>query len=412
VILNELGNLREGQIIRYDEIEIARLRLNGRGIFDPENPPQIEVVDNPAALDSTFKDLVVTVQETRTGNFGFTVGVNSDLGLMGGISMVERNFDWRRWPTSVSDLLDRNAFRGAGQTLALDLRPGNQFQSYSLAFREPYLFDSQFGLSTQAYYFDRGYLEFNEGRLGARVTVDRRVGDYWRGSFSTRIEGVDVKDVSPFAPAAIRDDIGHSTLLGLRLGLTRDTRDSPILPQAGSLFDIGVEQVLGDYSFPIGTAEFTKFFTSEWLQRRDGRGKHVLTVHSGLAVAGSNAPVFERFFAGGIQNLRGFSFRSIAPFDQATGFHTGGTFQFVNTVEYQMPILANEKVFLAAFVDHGTVNSKVSLDNYRVAAGFGLRLMTPISPAPLAIDFSFPITKFPGDNRQMFSFSVSAVRGR
>lgn len=412
VILNELGNLREGQIIRYDEVELARLRLTGRGIFDTDNPPTIEVVENPAALDSTFKDLVVTVQETRTGNFGFTVGVNSDLGVMGGINLVERNFDWRRWPTSMDDLLDRNAFRGAGQTLALDLRPGNQFQSYSLSFREPYLFDSQFGLSTQAYYFDRSYLEFNEGRLGGRVSLDRRIGDFWRGSFSTRLESVKVKDVSPFAPAAIRDDIGQATLVGLRLGLTRDTRDSPILPQSGSLFDVGVEQVLGDYTFPIGTAEFTKFFTSELLQRRDGRGKHVVTLHSSVAVAGSNAPVFERFFAGGIQNLRGFSFRSISPYDAATGFHTGGTFQFVNTLEYQLPILANEKVFLAAFVDHGTVNSKVSLDNYRVAAGFGLRLMTPISPAPLAIDFSFPITKFPGDNKQMFSFSVSAVRGR
>jgi outer membrane protein insertion porin family len=412
VILNELGNLREGQIVRYDEIELARLRLSGRGVFDPENPPTIDVVDNPAALDSTFKDVVITVQETRTGNFGFTVAVNSDLGLTGGISIVERNFDIARPPVSFSDLLDRNAFRGGGQTLSLDLRPGNQFQSYSIGWREPYLFDSQFGLGTQAYYFDRSFLEYNEGRIGARVTVDRRVGDFWRAGFSTRVEGVTVKDVPSFAPDSIRRDVGDSFLVGMRLGLTRDTRDSPILPTAGSLFDIGAEQVLGDYTFPIGTAEFTKFFTSEFLQRRDGRGKHVFILRSQLAVAGTNAPVFERFYAGGIQSLRGFSFRGVGPYDMATGYNQGGTFSFLNTAEYQIPVLANEKVFLVGFVDHGTVNSKVSMDDYRVTAGLGVRLMTPLSPAPLAFDFGFPIRRGPGDVRQMFAFSMGGVFGR
>lgn len=412
VILNELGNLREGQTIRYDEIELARLRLAGRGIFDPENPPTIEKVDNPAAVDSSFKDLIVTVQETRTGNFGFTVAVNSDLGLTGGINIVERNFDIMRPPVSFSDLLDRNAFRGGGQTLALDLRPGTQFQSYSISWREPYLLDSKFGLGTQGYFFNRSYLEYNEERVGGRVTIDRRVGDFWRLGFSTRLEDVQVRDVASYAPESIARDLGHSTVLGMRLGLTRDTRDSPILPTSGSLIDFGVEQVLGDYTFPIATAEFTKFFTSEYLQRRDGRGKHVFILRSQLAVEGSNAPVFERFYAGGIQSLRGFSFRGVGPFDLPTGFNTGGTFSFLNTAEYQVPLLASEKVFLAGFVDHGTVNSNVSLSNYRVSAGFGLRLMTPLSPAPLAFDLAFPITRGPGDVKQMFNFSMGGVFGR
>ncbi|MFO0938860.1 MAG: POTRA domain-containing protein [Gemmataceae bacterium] len=412
VILNELGNLREGQVIRYDEIEIARLRLAGRGVFDPENPPTIDVVDNPGAIDSSFKDLVVTVQETRTGNFGFTVAVNSDLGLTGGINVVERNFDISRWPTSFSDVLERNAFRGAGQTMSIDLRPGTLVQSYSVSWREPYLFDSQYGLGTQAYYFNRSYLEYTEGRVGGRITVDRRLGDFWRVGLSTRLENVEISGVQPYSPVSIQRDSGNHTIVGERLGLTRDTRDSPILPTSGSLFDIGAEQVLGAYTFPIGTVEFTKFFTSEYLQRRDGRGKHVFILRSQLAVEGSNAPVFERFYAGGIQSMRGFSFRGVGPFDPATGLNPGGTFSFLNTMEYQVPILPNEKVFLAAFVDHGTVNSNVSLDNYRVTAGIGLRLLTPLSPAPLAFDFAFPIRHGPGDIRQLFSFSMGGVFGR
>src|SRR5437588_9130844 len=44
---------------------------------------------------------------------------------------------------------------------------------------------------------------------------------------------------------------------------------------------------LGDYTYPIGTTEFTQFFSSKYLQREDGSGKHVLALRSQLAVAGA-----------------------------------------------------------------------------------------------------------------------------
>ena len=34
-----------------------------------------------------------------------------------------------------------------------------------------------------------------------------------------------------------------------------------------------------------------------------------------MSVAGGNAPVFERFYAGGIRSFRGFSFRGVGPFE-------------------------------------------------------------------------------------------------
>jgi hypothetical protein len=37
--------------------------------------------------------------------------------------------------------------------------------------------------------------------------------------------------------------------------------------------------------------------------------------------------------------------------------------------------------------------------------------MTPLSPAPLALDFSFPIVKAPWDVKQVFSFSFGGVFG-
>jgi outer membrane protein assembly factor BamA len=409
VILNELGNLSQGQILRYPELEAARLRLASRGIFDTDDPPTIEVVDDPAAVDPTYKTVIVRVKETRTGNFGLTLGVNSDAGLTGGISIVERNFDILRVPTSFEDLVERNAFRGGGQTLNIDLRPGTTLQTYSIGWREPYFLDSKFGLGVQGYFFNRAYTEYTEDRWGGRVTVDRRLDPIWRAYLATRVEGVNLHNIPAWASPAITDFQGQSNLLGLRPGVTRDTRDSPILPTSGSLLDVGVEQVFGTYTFPIGTAEYTQFFTSDYFQRKDGRGKHVLALRSQIAVAGSNTPVFERFYAGGYQSLRGFSFRGVGPVEN--DLFIGGKFSFLNSVEYQIPVLASEKLFFDMFVDHGTVENTVEIRNYRVSAGFGFRIMTPLSPAPLALDFSFPIVKAPWDNKQMFSFSFGGVFG-
>ena len=47
-------------------------------------------------------------------------------------------------------------------------------------------------------------------------------------------------------------------------------------------------------------------------------GRHVIAIRSQMAFAGNDAPVFERFYAGGFQSLRGFAFRGVGP--EAPGF--------------------------------------------------------------------------------------------
>lgn len=402
VILNEL-DLRPGQVLQYPKLEDARMRLARLGIFDPEEPPAVDVLPNE--LDTAFKDIRVRVKETRTGQFIIGGSVSSDAGLTGNFVLNERNFDITRIPTSWDDFRYGRAFRGAGQELRLEAAPGVQFQRYSLTFREPYLLDTPFGLTTSAYYYNRAFAEYNEDRYGGRVTIDRRLDPIWRASLSTRVEGVNVKDIPDFATDAIARDRGNHFLLGLRAGVTRDTRDSFIYPTRGSVFDAGFEQVLGDYTFPIGTAEFTQFFSSKYLAREDGSGRHVLGFRSQVAVAGTNAPVFERFYGGGIRSFRGFSFRGMGPFEN--GLAVGGTFSFLNTIEYQIPILPNDKMFAVAFVDHGTVERRFEIKDYRVTVGAGLRISVPaLGPLPLALDFGIPLNRGRGDIRQVFNFSV------
>jgi outer membrane protein assembly factor BamA len=220
----------------------------------------------------------------------------------------------------------------------------------------------------------------------------------------------------PFnSPQAIRQDVGRHFLLGLRAGVNRDTRDSYLMPSSGSVFDIGVEQVLGSYAFPVATAETTKFWTLH--KARDGGWKGVLAMRSQLSVTAGNAPAFERFYAGGFHSLRGFAFRGVGPYQSTTDgtgvVNTGGTFSFLNTLEYQIPLVANERLRLVTFLDHGTVEKNIGINDYRVAVGVGLRIQVPaMGPLPIALDFGIPIVRGRDDQKQLFSFYVGWIGGQ
>jgi outer membrane protein assembly complex protein YaeT len=408
VILNQLEDFLPGQILRYDKIDEAKMRLARLGIFDLQDPPSIEVL--PTDLDSATKDVRVRVRETRTGSFMFGGSYNTDAGVTGNITLNERNFDILRWPTSLDDIRNGHAFRGGGQELRLEAAPGTAFQRYSATWREPYLLDTPFGLTVSAYYFQRAFAEYDEDRYGGRFTIDRRLDPIWRASLGMRVEGVNIDNVPFFAPPDIGKDAGSHFLIGFRPGLTRDTRDSYVYPTTGSVLDLGFEQVLGSYTFPVGVVEYSKFFSTKYLAREDGSGRHVLGIRTQLSFAGDNTPAFERFYGGGIRSFRGFTFRGMGPFEN--GLAVGGQFAWLNTVEYQIPIFASDKFHWAFFVDHGTVERRFSIRDYRVAVGTGLRMNLPmLGPLPLAIDLAFPLNKGPFDRGQTVSISVGVFGG-
>ncbi len=188
VILNEIrGILEPGQVLDYGRIEEARMMLMRRGIFDRENAPTIEVDNsNP---DSEWKDVLIRVQETQTGQAGLQVGVNSNAGVQGTVTVNQQNFDLGRFPTSFDDLFSGRAFRGNGQELRLTAMPGQVFQQYQATWREPYLFDTRLGLTTNFYYTSRLFNEFHEDRTGGRFTLDYRFENnpIWGVNFSNRV---------------------------------------------------------------------------------------------------------------------------------------------------------------------------------------------------------------------------------
>jgi outer membrane protein assembly factor BamA len=390
-------------VLTIPDLQVAEANLARLGIFeaDPDKGqrPTVSILDPDS--DNPVKNILVQVQEAPTGSFLLGLGVNSDAGLSGSIVLNERNFDITRVPLSLDELLSGRAFRGAGQEFRLEAVPGTQFQRYTASFREPSLFDSPYSLGTSAYYYTRSFVEFNEQRVGARAVLGRKFGPNWNASAALRIEDVDVFDVPDYFPFAITRYRGDNFQVGTRFSVGYDSRDSYLRPTEGMQVETGYEQMFGDYTFPLYTVEGSKYWTT--YQRPDGSGRHVLAFRSQAGFAGSDTPVYERFYAGGFRSLRGFEFRGVGPFEQ--GLNIGGKFLFLNSLEYQIPVVASDRFYMVGFVDSGTVEQNIDLNNYRVSAGVGLRIQVPmLGPVPIALDFGFPIVKGPGDRQQIFSF--------
>jgi outer membrane protein insertion porin family len=238
--------------------------------------------------------------------------------------------------------------------------------------------------------------------------VGRQFTPEWSGAVALRLENVEMRNVRTPVPTFVNPWVGNNFLSTGRVSVTHDTRDSAMLPSEGHYFDAGYEQAFNEFTYPKVDSEFRQYFTVH--SRPDGSGRQVLTLAGALGWSGDDTPVFERYFAGGFQSFRGFRFRGVTPRDD-TGFSTGGIFQALGTVEYRLPLTADDMISMVVFSDFGTVDDEVSMQAFRATAGFGARVTIPaMGPVPLAFDFAFPIASEDFDREQIFSFYVGVNR--
>ncbi len=118
-------------------------------------------------------------------------------------------------------------------------------------------------------------------------------------------------------------------------------------------------------------------------------------------------PIYERFYAGGANTIRGYRERKVGPRDPTSNVPIGGEAILIFNAEYTLPIVKNLKG--AVFYDVGNVWSKVSdfaSGNFKSGAGLGVRIKTPIGP--IKLDYGFPLDQYPGEKKQgRFHFSMS-----
>ena len=407
VVLRETRGLTPGR--RFDAVGLAetRRRLSETPLFAQ---PTVTVLGEPG---DEVRDVLIEVQERNTGSIAFGANVSSDLGLGGAIDLTQRNFDASDVPASLGDFVTGQSFRGAGQTFNLTASPGARNSSYAVSWRDPAFLESDFSLSLSAFWNDRERREFDERRGGGSVGVGRRFGDVWSGAVVARYNSIRIADIEADGAVDVFAVEGDNDLTGVGFNLTRSTADSFFTPGRGSRTELGVEQVGalgGSFDFTRLTAGFTKFWTvdRDFLDRRSIVS---FRVDSGFIVQENEAPVFERFFAGG-RSFRGFDFRGIGPrgvrndTGEVGDDSVGGRFSLLTTLQYEFP-LVERYLRGVVFTDQGTISDDVSLTEWRVTVGAGVRMSIPfLSQAPFAIDFAVPIFEEDGDEEELISFTL------
>jgi outer membrane protein insertion porin family len=409
-------DLRPGQWLDGAALEESERRLLNSGLFERNpavgKPPTITIQPEDPR-NPGVRDVLVEVEETNTGSLNFGAAVSSDAGLVGTVSLTQRNFDVADLPDSWDELFRGRAFRGGGQTFQMVAAPGTELSTYSISLTEPSLLNTDYGGSGSLFFRQREFDDYDEQRYGGRARIGRTFGVRWAGGMSLRAESVDVSNIDSKAPVDFYEVEGENLLTSVGFDLTRTTVDDRFKPTKGTRTEFSVDQfglIGGDFEFTRFVAEHYLFFPI--LEDDFGR-KTVVSVstRTGYIPQEDESPFFERFYLGG-RSFRGFDFRGIGPVGDRndTGEpgddHVGGDFLFFLGVEVQRPVW-QDIVAVVGFIDSGTIADEVSLDEYRVSVGTGIRIYLPqLGQAPLAFDIAYPISKEDTDDEQYFSFSL------
>jgi len=184
-------------------------------------------------------------------------------------------------------------------------------------------------------------------------------------------------------------------LSGFGLGVEWTTTDDVADPTRGWVAGVTAEPVGagGDFSFVRTVLE------SRWYRPVVGRLGTAARVRLGTAEpfgGTEDVPVFERFYAGGLNSVRGYGRWRVGPL--ADDEPLGGKSLVEASIELRHPI--TESLGGAVFADGGQVALRsfdFPVDDLRYGAGVGVRYRSPVGP--LRVDLAFP-TDPPGDDQR------------
>ena len=409
VIVRQL-ELYPGERIDTAKLKIAIQRLKNLNYFEDDIRVSPEATDNPEE-----SNVIIDVTEKSTGEFNFGAGVSSVDGVVGNMRLSERNFDIMNLPKCWREFFSATAFRGAGQAFALDLTAGFKRQNYQLSLFEPWAFDKPIRLGGTLFHTVDNYADFKDSSTGASFSVGRRLwGPRWDGDITFKFSYTDIGSTDKRLPPILKNQEGASIIDTISPRIVYDSRDNLLLPSRGWLMQAKMDVGLGDYNFARPSADIAHYMT---MYKLKNGGKHILAMHAhGELVeeilGSSDVPPFLRLYAGGIDSIRGFQYRSITPLEH--GFAIGAKRLQYASAEYSLP-LYEEVVRGAIYFDAGTAYGAGNTDPHfrvqndsglRSSAGIGFYIRTPFSPAPVRLYFSRAIDKTPFDRIKAIDFTL------
>jgi len=404
VIRREL-RVAEGDRFSQSQLNLSRARVMQLGFF--------ESVDVSTSRGSTDDRIVVNleVKERPTGTFQIGAGFSS----------VE-NF------IAQAQVSQNNLF-GRGQRLSLMAQVSGLRQLFSLSFWEPYFLDTIWTFGFDIYNSVRAFEAFNRNATGGSltwgypITHDLRLFTTYKAEMidvSTRgggtLFGTGLQTVIP-AGVQVANLFNDGFTSSVRLSVQWDTRDNRLFPTKG-MFHAAWVEIASPYTASENVfnrfGAFARFYYPIW-------GPFVFKFNSQVGAIFSSdpqgVPIFERFFTGGIMDVRGFRPRSLGPRIQVpenpspdaalVSFNKGGNKELIFNAEIEFPIFEKVGIKGVIFSDAGMAfddDEAISLEGLRHSAGFGFRWFSPIGP--LRFEWGIPFSPDPGEEPLVFEFTI------
>ncbi|MCU0955147.1 MAG: outer membrane protein assembly factor BamA [Hyphomicrobium sp.] len=392
--------LAEGDAYNPLLVDRAKKRLQGLGIFK-----MAEVKRRPgSAPDRVILD--VEVEEQSTGELSFGAGFSTNEGIIGDVSITERNF------------------MGNGQFLRLKLAGSVERMQVDLSFTEPRFLDRNLSAGFDLFHKELDQQDdagFSSRSSGGTLRLGFPLGeDLWMQTGYTlkRDQIFDVEsdssmavkqacgDPDPFSDTVQCDDDAYWTS-SVGASLTYDKRNHPRNPTSGYYM-----QLTSDFAGLGGDVNYVRV-------QGEGRAYYPITdkiTLVGRAVAGGidgwggdDVRLLDLFFRGG-ETVRGFDRAGYGPRDLETGDAIGGQYYWATTAEVRFPLpLVPEDIGLsgAVFADAGSlwgvpadiealdngVNPFDLVDSSSIRASVGVSLMWNSPVGPLRVDYAEPVQK-------------------
>lgn len=377
--------LREMRLADGDMYEGARLRRSTERLNRLRYFSAVDTELIPTGNEDEV-DLKVKVKEDNTGALMGGIGYSTYYDVGVNASIMERNLFGRGYMAQLQGFFSWRRTSGI------------------LSFTNPRLYDTDLSIGNDLYYIHDYWDDFTKDTVGDTIRLGYPIGEYTSVGLAYRLERYELYRVKEDASPYIRDYKGVNWTSALSARIMRDTTDSRERPTKGTISRLWGEYGGGGLG---GTDNFFKV-VADWQGFLSINPENTFHLRARLGGVFENTnkrvPVFERFWLGGMDTIRGFSYSDISPRDKRyRNEHIGGDRMGVVNAEYIWTFNKELGLAVVPFVDGGfNIDSKTmgnDLNKYMVAtAGLELRWRSPMGD--LRIAYGYPLTKDYDDERE------------
>ncbi len=429
VIRREL-QVAEGELYSATNMNKSRDRLKRTGYFK-----EVEFTTSRGSTDEKI-NLEIKTEEAPTGAITFGIGYSTLESVVGSASIS-----------------DRNLF-GLGYQAALKFSLGFETQNFRLSIADPYFLGYPYLAGTDLYHERVEYFDtYHYSITGGDVRFGKELTDTLRADLMYKYETVDVYDVAPEASFFVKDQAGKTITSALSISPSIDTRDDYFNPRRGAKHTLLIQNAGG----PLGGDNFfgkvygqTSWFfptplnTTLNLRAQAGAifpygGKVTKTTEEFsfatiprvtlVSIDRERISIYEKFFVGGINTIRGFEYGMAGPRD-INEDPVGSKYMAVFTAELLFTLSREIGLKGALFFDVGKAwgvdqptvvgvfprftdirpilnRNRIFTRGIALGAGPGIRWFSPFGP--IHIDVGFNLNPKKGEKSHVIEFTGGTV---